>query len=324
MIDVRLTATNPEDSTLVPVPCNTRGELLTVAPKIEKIPNDVEIEGDLTVTGLINGSDGVGQQGPPGADGQDGQDGKDGEPGGVGPQGPQGDPGEGVPLPYGPDGAYLRIVGGVPAWGDNTDPEPPPPPEPVIWTNVQESGGLKDLTGSSVEPPNPFEWVSSRSSWLNNDNYTTEGTNVSRQCETGSPGSPVFEFNDVFGKIITILINVDYTKDRDKAYAWRRECTWDTTDIAFISVNGPDTTDQAQAGTFYAKWEFSFMFSRQTTSASLGWNIYATGVDKYNTHFRGWILEDQGTFALRRQLALEKEFKHLRGLTTDIDKQSQT
>ena len=60
MIDVRLTATNPEDSTLVPVPCNARGELLTVAPVIEAIPNDVEIQGDLTVTGLINGSEGSG------------------------------------------------------------------------------------------------------------------------------------------------------------------------------------------------------------------------------------------------------------------------
>ena len=74
MIDVRLTATNPEDSTLVPVPCNARGELLTVAPKIEKIPNDVEIEGDLTVTGLINGSDGVGEPGPPGQEGPPGKD----------------------------------------------------------------------------------------------------------------------------------------------------------------------------------------------------------------------------------------------------------
>jgi hypothetical protein len=324
MIDVRLTATNPEDSTLVPVPCNSRGELLTVAPKIEKIPNDVEIEGDLTVTGLINGSDGVGQQGPPGEDGKDGQDGEKGEPGGVGPQGPQGDPGEGVPLPYGPDGAYLRIVSGVPAWADDTDPEPPAPPEPVIWTNVQETGGLKDLAGNRVEPPNPFEWVSSLPSWLNNDNYTTEGTNVSKSMAAGSSNSPVFEFNNVFGKIITILINIDYTRDKDKAYAWTRECTWDTTEIGLINVNGPDTAEPGTAGTFYAKWEFSFMFSRETTSAALGWNFYSTGVDKCNTHFRGWRLEDQGAFALRRQLAVENEVKRLRGVIMDIDKQSQS
>jgi hypothetical protein len=92
MIDVRLTATNPEDSTLVPVPCNARGELLTVAPKIESIPNDVEINGDLTVTGLINGSAGVGEPGPPGAPGV----------------------GELPPDPY--EGALLGWEGGQLAW----------------------------------------------------------------------------------------------------------------------------------------------------------------------------------------------------------------
>ena len=56
MIDVRLTATNPEDSSLVPVPCNVRGELLTVAPVIEVITNDLEIQGDLKVTGSITPS----------------------------------------------------------------------------------------------------------------------------------------------------------------------------------------------------------------------------------------------------------------------------
>lgn len=51
MSDVRLVATNPEDSSVVPVAANNRGELLTVAPVIEKIPNDVEIDGQLQVNG---------------------------------------------------------------------------------------------------------------------------------------------------------------------------------------------------------------------------------------------------------------------------------
>ncbi len=101
MIDVRLTATNPEDSTLVPVPCNTRGELLTVAPVIEVIPNDLEIQGDLTVTGLINGSIGVGEPGPPGPEG---------------PQGPEGPAGS-IDLPPDPyEGAVLGWQDGQLAW----------------------------------------------------------------------------------------------------------------------------------------------------------------------------------------------------------------
>ena len=49
MADVRLTATNPEDSTVVPVACNAKGEL-----KLEEIPDqsfDGNLDGDLTVSG---------------------------------------------------------------------------------------------------------------------------------------------------------------------------------------------------------------------------------------------------------------------------------
>ena len=49
MADVRLTATNPADSSVVPVACNEKGEL-----KLEEIPDqsfDGNLEGDLTVSG---------------------------------------------------------------------------------------------------------------------------------------------------------------------------------------------------------------------------------------------------------------------------------
>ena len=47
MADVRLTATNPEDSSVVPVACNDKGEL-----KLEEIPSfDGNVDGDLTVSG---------------------------------------------------------------------------------------------------------------------------------------------------------------------------------------------------------------------------------------------------------------------------------
>ena len=47
MADVRLTATNPEDSSVVPVACNSKGELLVDKPVIEQIDNDVTIDGNL-------------------------------------------------------------------------------------------------------------------------------------------------------------------------------------------------------------------------------------------------------------------------------------
>ena len=56
MADVRLTATNPEDSSVVPVACNAKGEL-----KLEEIPDqsfDGTLDGDLTVTGTASFADG--------------------------------------------------------------------------------------------------------------------------------------------------------------------------------------------------------------------------------------------------------------------------
>jgi hypothetical protein len=134
MTDVRLVATNPDDSSLVPVASNSRGELLTQAPKIELISNDVEINGeltvtgDLTVTGVITGDGGKGEPGEPGKDG------------------------EGVPLPYGEDGTFLGIVDGAPQWIPLetpvvnpgpflfTDPSLPPGDQygPAIWDSEQE------------------------------------------------------------------------------------------------------------------------------------------------------------------------------------------
>ena len=54
MSDVRLTATNPEDSSVVPVACNSRGELLVAEVVIEGIENDVTIGGNLTVANKLS------------------------------------------------------------------------------------------------------------------------------------------------------------------------------------------------------------------------------------------------------------------------------
>lgn len=69
MSDVRLVGTNPDDGSLVPVSVTPSGMLRTSIGKIESIPNDVvvagkltaasgQINGDLSVTGQVLGSDG--------------------------------------------------------------------------------------------------------------------------------------------------------------------------------------------------------------------------------------------------------------------------
>lgn len=53
MTDVRLVATNPDDGVLVPVASNASGQLAVQSPKIEKIPNDLEVEGAVTADKFI-------------------------------------------------------------------------------------------------------------------------------------------------------------------------------------------------------------------------------------------------------------------------------
>lgn len=133
MTDARLVATNPVDSTLVPVSCNSRGELSTAAPLIELIPNDVEIAGDLTVTGTINGGGGVPVPGPPGPEGPEGPEGPQGPPGTDGKDGV----GQLPPDPY--EGAILGWLNNQLAW---IGAPPVPIPEGVFGpiTNASQEG----------------------------------------------------------------------------------------------------------------------------------------------------------------------------------------
>jgi len=149
MEDVRLTATNPADSSIVPVACNSKGELLLEEP-IAGAPGEDGEDGATGPQGPQGerGPQGEqGEQGPRGEDGKDGKDGKDGEDGKDGIDGfplPP-DPYEGallgwlndglawvgsppVPIPEGvfgpiaswdPDSGYLTVDGTIPSQVDN-------------------------------------------------------------------------------------------------------------------------------------------------------------------------------------------------------------
>jgi len=315
MIDVRLTATNPEDSTLVPVPCNTRGELLTVAPKIEKIPNDVEIEGDLTVTGLINGSDGKGEQGPQGPQG---------EPGGEGPPGPQGDPGEGVPLPYGAEGSSLIIADGVPAWS-----EPAPPPASFTWTNA-ESILAVDADLQVVTPPNKQAWAISKTSWGSTTNEDQDGLVVHWYSKDYTPPtvtSKVIEFDceSSFGKVIT-LYAISYLRLRFDG-SFYNNSYWeplDTDQVVSIGRTKNGCAGGASANaSCWGGFAESFLFNREIAAPKFRFIDQQGTVRDYRSYFRGYEIDDAGTFACRRQAEIAENLRQLR-MSMDIDKQSQT
>lgn len=83
MTDARLVGTNPEDSTLVPVAVNAQGQLKVEKTVIEEIPNDLQVDGSLTVTGDLIGADGQPIQGIEGPKGDKGDPGEPGPPGSV-------------------------------------------------------------------------------------------------------------------------------------------------------------------------------------------------------------------------------------------------
>ena len=205
MTDVRLVATNPEDSTLVPVGCNSRGEILIVEPTIEKISNDVEIEGDLTVTGTISGADGeiVGEPGPPG------------------PPGEPGEPGPNVLLPYGPEGSVLIIQNGVPTWSsDWKPPEPPAPPEFPITAitdsdNSTPNFGIYNDIEQEVFPPDWDEFARSTDAW-------TGGQETKTGIGTGNgvTANVRFRVYEAFNQVLTFRVVAWFAQDSAGQQIW--------------------------------------------------------------------------------------------------------
>jgi len=120
MEDVRLTATNPADSSIVPVACNDKGELLLEEP-ITGPPGEDGEDGAQGEQGPQGERGPQGEQGPAGVDGKDGKDGKDGEDGQDGQDGI-----DGVQLPPDPyEGALLGWLNNELAW-IGTPPVPIP------------------------------------------------------------------------------------------------------------------------------------------------------------------------------------------------------
>jgi hypothetical protein len=314
MIDVRLTATNPEDSTLVPVPCNSRGELLTVAPKIEKIPNDVEIKGDLTVTGLINGSDGVGEPGPPGPPG---------DPGVEGPPGEKGDPGEGIPIPYGEEGTVLGISSGQPAWINST-PGPAPPDYSVTWVNIQQTSFCVDQTGASITPSNELTYLSGLDSWLNRSNFELAGSKRLVSTNEEPNQTPLrFDFDKAYGKVVHLYFTAIYRMGDAGPYPWNNRWNWNNDNFVLIGTEGPAMTDPVVGQDLNAGWRISWLINREVATADFDFMVYAAYSELVAYRFRGMELEDAGAFAVKQQYEMQKNLKRLSILNMGIDHLSQ-
>jgi hypothetical protein len=257
MSDVRLVATNPEDSSLVPVACNSRGEMMIVEPTIEKISNDVEIVGDLTVTGTINGDDG----------------------------------GSGLPAP-GPEGSILAIENGAPAWVGKSDLcAPDPSIDQVIilgdsrYPNDQAvavtADGNENLSITDLN-----EHLRSLPSW-DNPSYA-------ERMGVGKNGvnPPLFdlEFRKVFGYVCELTC---VAKSKSQSAAWSKTWTFSidppSDNISPINISKTQTPSPDEQGFNYAIATFSFLCTRD--DFKLPFKLYFGGDMETPTEGNGTYLQ---------------------------------
>jgi len=278
----------------------------------ETLPVLVDQFGNL----LAKGIDGQpGGEGPPG---------KDGEPGGEGPQGPQGDPGEGVPLPYGPDGAYLQIVGGVPAWTEGPGPGPEPEPEQPTITNFDDCLYCLAPDGSIYVTATPIPWAQSLDTWCNPQQAEIGGICEFSEDLPKKGGGYILTTPNSFGKVLTLYFMGQRTASAAMTYTEGIDTCVDNSNLIFVTKDAEEPTYRNKGSKWYAWSSITYLFNREVSEIEIVPRFSSSSGPKIGTWFRGWLFEDQGAYALRRQMTVENELKRLRGVIMDIDKQSQT
>ena len=273
----------------------------------ETLPVLVDQFGNL----LAKGIDGApGDPGPPGSPG---------EPGGEGPPGQKGDPGEGVPLPYGPDGAYLQIVDGSPAWTESPGPGPDPgPTEPIVcetlWTNYL----LRDAANNGIVVAEPTKYLKELSSWGNYNAQTFEGaSNTSNTSASNCVFEDTFQLNDTIGKVLTVSFEMYWIGNSRNDF---QTCVASISDPNVVLVNSTYKNQLVDANVpFWYGGTTSWLINRELTEVVTSHTFFGDYKRDNQVFLRYFALEDPGAYLLRRQMRLEQEIKALRGMNTDID-----
>jgi hypothetical protein len=300
MSDVRLTATNPTDSSVVAVACNARGELLTVAPVIEKIPNDVEIEGDLTVTGTINGDNG-------------------GE--------------SGLPAP-GPEGSILAIENGAPAWIGKSDlcaPEPEPRDPLMLVDRTGENNGNHPSYGCwSIAQ----QVVSSPGDW---DTYVKGlSTFDSPQGIKTGCGTEFFdgENKDMYvsldlqggeGKVLEFTFATLWSGTPNQSYGTVGSASLSTESDKLQSISTQDSFD-IDGSSFWREVSFSFLVTRPDLNridfTLTAQSLSSAYVKPLGAWLQSWKYVDSSYYLICKEIDRNKKITEALskvGSTTDID-----
>jgi hypothetical protein len=299
MSDVRLVATNPEDSSLVPVACNSRGEMMIVEPTIEKISNDVEIEGDLTVTGTINGDNG----------------------------------GSGLPAP-GPEGSILAIVDGQPAWAGKADlcaPPPPTGPRAILTSTLSDPGidcqyqnyGIYSSNGELTNIEDGWdEAIRNLFTWENPTANTKEGLSATwDSCNVSLPARFDFIEADSMVFILRYKVAAACAVEGHSNQTGFMECTSSDGNVTAISNSFQLQSGQLNSPQYY-DCTASFLIKRPEVK-DVVFNFknnsfsFVTGGSKSFISLHSWEFQDASTYLIQKLAKLEALREVV--MTTDID-----
>ncbi len=254
-----------------------------------------------------------------GQPGQPGQPGTPGEPGGEGPPGPPGTPGEGVPLPYGPDGAYLQIVDGVPAWTDDPGPGPGPTPEPnIVCTTLLNNRVITNAQDDVISPPDPYTYVLSQSTWGNENAKSNEGCSEIRGDNYSEFSiDETFTLTESFGKVLTVSYEQYWVSKTTRTFRAPTAASL-TANVVLLSNTFPEPiVDEGVAA--WRGGTLQFLINREVAEVSIQTIFLPQHMANQRYFIRDFSLLDAGTVALNRQMVVEEQLKVLRGMTMDID-----
>jgi len=222
-------------------------------------------------------------------------------------KGLDGQPGEGVPTPYGADGQVLGIENGEPQW---IDPPIPPTPAPTYdWINQPECTAYINQALEVIEPEDPIADAMALTSWCNpsfdeNQGLVNQSTNpdglvnLPAQLKINTPNS--------FGYVINIHAAMRGSGQRDKSYSNELTGFVAESDVNLVQYTGQGLIQGTVGEEMFFWGTQTFTFNRPVTSVTytIQWDLER--VNLRQIYFRGYEIIPAGTFALNRQMNIEK------------------
>lgn len=271
MSDVRLVGTSPEDGSLIPVAVTPAGLLKTAIGTIELIPNDVTIEGDLTITGTINGEE----------------------------IGGDGGGGSGLPEPYGPEGSVLTIVNGEPVWQAPAYRACQQWAEVTLVNNEPVDGEISAFRGDPPPAPGALwdEYARSQPTWSTPDENAIAGLVKNR----GPATMATFNLTADAGRIVVFRV-AHRCNSTVTSTGFKVSASCDNENVVPV-VNESNMT--VTKGPNYHLAEYSFLTNRPAvgdvkfTFKFPGGIAVTYGADD-GSFVQAWETEDTTTFLARR------------------------